>query len=186
MPLIVTCPDATCRRQLRVPDDLLGQSVKCPKCGKVFTAREEAPPAALAPRPQREDDERRPAGRPDSRDDLHDDYEDDYDDDYDRPQRRRRWRRRDYVPHRGTIILVLGILSLVTGFGFILGPIAWVMGNADMREIRAGRMDPEGEGTVNGGRICGIIGTILGVLGLLCCFLSFAAAVLEDTAGRRF
>jgi hypothetical protein len=182
MPLIVTCPDAICRRQLRVPDDLLGQSVKCPRCGKVFTAREEAPPA---PRPQPEDEERRPADRPDPPDDLHDDYEDDYDDDSDRLRRRRRWRRRDYVPHRGTIILVLGILSLVTGFGFILGPIAWVMGNADMREIRAGRMDPEGEGSTNAGRICGIIGTVLGVLSLLCCFLSFAAAVLEDT-GRRF
>jgi hypothetical protein len=181
MPLIITCPDAICRRQLRVPDDLLGQSVKCPRCGKVFTAREEAPPTPPTPRPQREE-ERRPAGRSDSRDDLHDDYEDDHDD-YDRP-RRRRWRR-DYVPHRGTTILVLGILSLVTGLGFIFGPIAWTMGNSDLHEIRAGRMDPEGEGTVNGGRICGIIGTVLGVLSLLCCFLSFAAAVLEDT-GRRF
>jgi hypothetical protein len=175
MPIIITCPDETCRRQLRVPDDLLGQSVKCPKCGKVFTAHEEAPPP---PSPAPREHEPPPADRPASRDRLHEDYEDDYDD-YDRPRRRRR--RRDYLPHRGGSILTLGILSLVC-LGFILGPIAWSMGNTDMQEIRAGRMDPEGEGTTNAGRICGIIGTILGVLGLLCGFLRLA--IVLGGAGR--
>src|SRR5207244_11629515 len=35
--------------------------------------------------------------------------------------------------------------------------------------IRAGRMDPEGEGTTNGGRICGIIGTFLNLVIPVCC-----------------
>jgi len=35
-------------------------------------------------------------------------------------------------PHRGVLILVLGILGIVCCF--ILGIIAWVMGNNDLKE----------------------------------------------------
>jgi predicted Zn finger-like uncharacterized protein len=160
MPEIITCPQ--CNRQLRVPDDLLGQEVKCPSCGATFRGgaaaseppavtpvREREPePAAAAPR-------RRPAPP-----------EDDYGDDYGDERRRRRY----LQPHRASTILVLGILALLPiGLGFILGPIAWVMGNNDLREMRAGRMDPEGESTTNAGRICGIIATILTLISLVCC-----------------
>ncbi|MBC8868000.1 MAG: DUF4190 domain-containing protein [Planctomycetes bacterium] len=62
-------------------------------------------------------------------------------------------------PHRGVLILVFGILGLtVCG---IFGPVAWIMGNADMKEIRAGRMDPSGEQMTNIGRILGMVGSIL-------------------------
>jgi predicted Zn finger-like uncharacterized protein len=40
MPTLVNCP--SCQRQLRVPDNLLGQLVKCPTCNETFTAA--APP----------------------------------------------------------------------------------------------------------------------------------------------
>jgi len=43
--------------------------------------------------------------------------------------------------------------------------MAWVMGNTDLREMRAGRMDREGEQTTNAGRICGMIGSILFLMG---------------------
>lgn len=71
-------------------------------------------------------------------------------------------------PHRGPIILTLGIISLVfsTACGFILGIIAWVMGNADLREMDAGRMDPTGRGLTQAGKICGMISVILGLIGL--------------------
>jgi len=65
-------------------------------------------------------------------------------------------------PHRGVAVLVLGILGLV--LCFICGIIAWVMGNNDLREIQAGRMDPSGLGLTKAGRICGMIGTILGIV----------------------
>ena len=67
------------------------------------------------------------------------------------------------------LLLGMGILSLVV-MPIILGPIAWVMANNDLKEMRAGRMDPEGESNTNAGRICGIIGIIMGSLGLICCF----------------
>jgi hypothetical protein len=36
MPVIVSCPD--CRRPLRVPDELLGRTVRCPQCKVLFMA----------------------------------------------------------------------------------------------------------------------------------------------------
>ena len=59
---------------------------------------------------------------------------------------------------RGWIVLALGIL----GFGcFPLGIVAWVLGNRDLREMRAGRMDPSGIGLTTAGQILGIIFTCL-------------------------
>ena len=82
-------------------------------------------------------------------------------------------------PHRGTLILVLGILGLV-----VCAPVAiaaWVMGSGDLKEIDAGTMDPSGRGITNAGKICGIIGTILLIVGLLifiaCFVFGFAAAI---------
>jgi predicted Zn finger-like uncharacterized protein len=96
---------------------------------------------------------------------------DEEEEDDERPweESRRRFRgRRDAEPHRGVLILVLGIISIVlAGFvwcsviGLPLGIAAWVMGQADLRKIRNGSMDPEGEGLTQAGKICGIIGTIL-------------------------
>ena len=64
-----------------------------------------------------------------------------------------------------TLILVLGILSIVFGcFGVILGPIAWVMGN---NALKTGMVDPSQLGQINAGRICGIIGTVLGAFALI-------------------
>ncbi len=68
-------------------------------------------------------------------------------------------------PHRGTMVLVLGILGIVINC-FILGIISWVMGNTDLSAMRAGTMDPSGEGLTQAGRICGIISVVLGVLGV--------------------
>lgn len=79
------------------------------------------------------------------------------------------------TPHRGTVILVLGIVGLVVGLlgsccgifgiaGCICGIIAWVMANKDLREMAAGTMDPTGRGTTQAGKICGIISVILGIV----------------------
>lgn len=65
-------------------------------------------------------------------------------------------------PHRGTLILVLGILSIVCCF--ICGIIAWVMANKDLKEMAAGTMDPTGRGTTQAGKICGIISVILAIV----------------------
>jgi hypothetical protein len=110
---------------------------------------------------------------------------DDYDDDDydDRPSRVRKRRRRDLEPHRGGLILALGIISFFFA-PFILGPIAWILGNIDLAAIRAGRMDPEGESQTSTGRLCGMIATIVyGVITVVillvyavCCIIGLMAS----------
>lgn len=66
--------------------------------------------------------------------------------------------------HRGGAILALGILGIAPCF--ICGIIAWVMANNDLREMAAGTMDRSGEQMTRAGKICGIIGTVLGCCGI--------------------
>jgi len=85
-------------------------------------------------------------------------------------------------PHRGTLILVLGILSLVI-CGF-LGIPAWIMGKNDLAEMQAGQLDPSGQSLTNAGRICGIIGTILLILQVIAIVLVLAFVVFGRMAAR--
>ena len=140
-----------------------------------------APPRPSSPPPRRE-----------PRDDPTDD-----DDDMDRLHRSlydRGPRRRDTAPHRGVLILVLGILSLVFtvlsmcyGLGVLvglpLGITAWVLGSGDLRKIKNQEMDEEGLGITQAGWICGIIGTILHSLLLLTCGAFLAFIIVEASNG---
>jgi len=89
-------------------------------------------------------------------------------------------RRSGLAPHRGAVILTLGIIGialqlfclLCAPFGIIslcLGIVAWVMGNNDLREMSAGRMDPSGQGLTQAGKIMGII----------CCGLTLLMVVVS-------
>jgi hypothetical protein len=70
-------------------------------------------------------------------------------------------------PHpKGTTVLVLGILSIFC-LGIVLGPIAIVMGGNALAEIDRNPAAYSNRGQVNAGRICGIIGVVLWVLGLI-------------------
>jgi len=81
------------------------------------------------------------------------------------------------VPHpRGTPVLVMGIISIVVcGLGLILGPLATFQGGQALKEIDAAPGVYNNRQTVSIGRILGIVGTILSVLGLL--WVIFALAV---------
>ncbi|MCG8602581.1 MAG: hypothetical protein MI807_20725 [Verrucomicrobiales bacterium] len=87
-------------------------------------------------------------------------------------------------PHRGTTILVLGILGIV--LCQICGIIAWVMANKDIPKMEAGTMDPEGLGQANAGKICGIISVILLALGLVFAviYFIFIAAIVGGAASQ--
>ncbi len=77
-----------------------------------------------------------------------------------------------YEEHRGTMILVFGILGIACCFPF--GIAAWVMGNADMQKINAGIMDPKGKGTTNAGKICGIVSVALASIGIILQIILFS------------
>jgi hypothetical protein len=83
-------------------------------------------------------------------------------------------RHSDYVaPHRGAVILTLGILGLT--ICFVCGIVAWVMGNEDLRSMHEGRMDRTGEGLTSAGRVCGMVGTILNAIVLVFVIIAVAA-----------
>lgn len=89
------------------------------------------------------------------------------------------------TPHRGSLILVLGILSIVCCF--ICGIVAWVMGNKDLKQMAAGTMDRSGEGLTKAGKICGMVGVILAIVGiviqLIFILLGFGMFTLRSTSG---
>src|SRR5437660_10237124 len=115
MDITTHCPG--CSAKVRVPDTLLGRSVKCPKCQTVFKAESPEEPDPGYEEVPEEVDERPRRRRPAP-------VEDDEGEDYE-PRPRRRWKQ----PHRGTTVLVLGILGLVMCAP--LGIAGWGMGNRD-------------------------------------------------------
>jgi len=209
MPVTVACP--SCGVKLNVPDNFLGKKVRCASCSTVFEAKATAPapaadeveaapaeeyikPQAPAPLPEA------PLDEPDERDDY-----DDRDGREDRESRRRRRRRRDMEPHRGGLVLGLGITSAALGLfggsgvccciifdvlavgGLATGIAAWLMGMGDLRKMDQGLLDPDGRGSTQAGYICGIIGTALSGLDLLCSVIALALSLIWNLslAGQR-
>ena len=68
--------------------------------------------------------------------------------------------------------LVLGIVSIVGCMFYgivsiICGPLAIYFGGKARKAIQAGYADPNSDGMATAGRVCGIIGTCLGSVGIL-------------------
>ena len=85
-------------------------------------------------------------------------------------------------PHRGGIILALGILGLVCCS--ICGIIAWVMGSNDLKEMAAGRMDPSGQGMTNAGKICGMSSVIILIVAFVFSLLLVSLGILSSFSQR--
>ena len=82
---------------------------------------------------------------------------------------------RSYLkPHRGPLVLTLGLVGLVCGC-HVLGIPAWILGAQDLREIREGRMDPAGEGLTQAGMIIGIIASVLVIINAVLVMLAMLA-----------
>lgn len=187
MSTFVDCP--SCGRQLRVTDDLTGSRIRCPACDSAFdsspdkAANGDVPAGDEAARPTpgtpwSVTPNARPATAPPPLSDVplgdSDEPAQQEGDEDERP-----WEqpyheaevRRDCEPHRGNLVLILGILSLVLFWapliGLILGIVVTVMGRADLKKMENGAMDPQGKGLTLAGWICGIIGTIFGALASL-------------------
>lgn len=192
---IIACPQ--CQKKLQLPEAFAGKQVQCPGCKNIFAPEMESeqPPPPLSgppplparrgdeprrgrdddydfqdrPRRSRYDDDDEPRSRRRSRDDDYDDYDD------------RRLRRR-LKPHRGSTIQLLGILSIFIA-PLILGPIAWVMGASDLREMDEGIMDPSGRQETQTGKTIGMVMTIIGIVAIVGCGLFFCLAAASGPRG---
>jgi hypothetical protein len=104
--------------------------------------------------------------------------------------------RRDCDPHRGGLVLTLGIIGLILSCfffcyglpavpGVIISIVAMVMGRNDLKRMKLGQVDPMGQGQTQGGWICGIIGTIIGIVGLLVMGALFVFMITMMTAAAK-
>jgi predicted Zn finger-like uncharacterized protein len=159
MPQLVKCPH--CQKQLNVPDNLLGKNVKCPSCQNAFVATAESaaePPSVSRRVPPTEEAVSGLAG--DSA---------------------------GLRPHRGMLVLILGIASAIIVccplVNWIAGGLAIYFGGADLKAMDRGEMDPSGRGMTKIGWILGIVGVIIGTLA--CCGGSISGIVSSMGGGGR-
>lgn len=82
-------------------------------------------------------------------------------------------------PSQASTVMVLGILSLVVCG--LLGPIAWSMGNTELARIDRGEVDPSGRGSAVAGRVCGMIASILIIVGIVAVVLMFGVFATAST-----
>jgi hypothetical protein len=98
------------------------------------------------------------------------------------PEGSHRWERRFVLPrarapHRGGLLLTLGILSVVVGApsvflflpalaGLPLALAAYLLADRDLAEMAAGRMDPGGRASAQAAQWCALAGFLLNALGL--------------------
>jgi hypothetical protein len=168
MPIEMPC--SGCGQLLRVADEHAGKMASCPKCGRVTTVP--LPDVAGRAAAQQTAASWEPlatanpfAGRPEQ-----------VTNPYAAPATAFPQQFGDLQPHRGGLILTLGILGILCCLP--LGIVAWVLGSQDLKSIRAGKMDPSGQGLTQAGMVVGIVATILGAVGILLQIVFFAIAAL--------
>jgi predicted Zn finger-like uncharacterized protein len=103
-------------------------------------------------------------------------------------RRRANLGRRDAEPHRGGLVLTLGIISLVCAvvcwpIGPVLGTVTWVLGRIDLNKMKNGDMDTEGQANTQAGWICGIIATCIGLLFYLGCGTFWTFSLMAGPRG---
>ncbi len=143
MPATVICP--ACQRKLRLPDELLGKTVKCPACKEAFTVAdpENVPPMAAVVEESAaiSSEEDSPVDRPRRRMPVDDEDDDRYEDDYDdRPRRRRRGSRSDAkskVTGPAIGLMVSGGVGLAVGLVNLAGNIIQILNGAAQAQANA-------------------------------------------------
>ena len=82
---------------------------------------------------------------------------------------------------KATIAVVVGVLGIVCCG--LLAPVAWYLGNEEIKAIDAGRLSETNRGMAQVGKILGIIGSILLILGLLWVLFFGGMAVIGALTG---
>jgi hypothetical protein len=159
MPIEMPCNG--CGQTLRVADEHAGKMARCPKCGAVVNVPAAGTTAAAAPPPQPVPDFLQPA----SSSNPFADRPDQDTNPYVSPTALQTPVRSYRQPHRGGLILTFGIVGLLCCMP--LGIVAWVMGAADLKAIRAGTMDPAGQSMTQAGMVIGIISVVLACIGIV-------------------
>jgi len=183
MPIVTHCP--TCRRQLRVPDELLGRDVKCPECLTVFTAATD--PEARDPEDAGAEPEETPATSS-AEVESEDYYDDEDDEDIPRRHRRRAWRARAREDVAGPAVglVVISAIDILLAF-FLVFSAAFEMARAPDAPVGGERAAPpnrrQRDRDVNRDepmerQVGGVLVMGWGVIALLCGVLTMVSGLL--------
>jgi predicted Zn finger-like uncharacterized protein len=159
MPEQIRCPE--CDATLRVPDNLLGKSVKCPKCQTTFTAEldEPAEPERIVKEPTRASS-RRPSQPVEEEDEDDDRYPEDEDED--RPRRRRR--RRSFAEAESAVAGPAIALMVVGGIAIGLAILGLVLNLLGVGLLAANPRGMAGPQQADSARMFGsVVGGIIGI-----------------------
>jgi cytochrome c biogenesis protein CcdA len=66
--------------------------------------------------------------------------------------------------NRALTALVVGLVSVMTCCGMPLAPVAWYLGNQELRAIAEGRSPATGNGMAMAAKILGMVGTLMMVM----------------------
>lgn len=173
--MAIEFPCAGCGKILRVQDVHAGESAKCPECDAITVI----PDASVAGGESRSDDGFHISDGNNPFSDAEDSVQRDRNP-FEAPKAGIDPQKGDgmsgAIPqqHRGVLILVLGIMSLICCN--LLGIAAWVMANEDLARMDRGQMDSSGRGLTQAGKVCSIIALGLMALGIV---LQFVLVLVE-------
>ena len=168
--MAIEFPCVGCGKTLRVQDEHAGESAKCPECQAITVI----PDASVAGEESRSDDGFHISDGNNPFADADDSVQRDRNPfeapkaDID-PQKGDGMSGAILQQHRGVLILVLGIMSLICCN--LLGIAAWVMANEDLARMDRGQMDSSGRSLTQAGKVCGIIALGLMALGIVLQFV---------------
>lgn len=173
MPIDTKCPG--CGRLLRVGDEHAGRQARCPACCTIYVVPSGQTPARTPGQPPTAPIA--PDGNPfgDRAEGLGSGVGTVVPEWAASPTR-------NAIPHRGGLILVLGVLAWIIGCP-IFGVVAWIMGSSDIREMRCGRMDPAGLGITQAGYVLGMINSILWIIGAVLVMVLLMIGLAASVAG---
>jgi len=166
----------TCDSVLSVSDEHAGKQAKCPKCANVNSIPNSSQPAPAPPVvPPPVAPQAMPAG---------------YNAGYSQPMQGMATQAPygapisgSFEPHRGGLVLTMGIFGVVFSCLGIIGIIGIVMSSRDLKKIKAGQMDPQGEGLTTFGLVLSIVGTVIFACVLLYVLFILAIVALATAAG---
>ena len=173
-----------CQKTLRVPDEFAGRKAKCPNCQtilKVPAANETVAPQQVQPPIESSSDLFAGLDSPDSTSSYGQSSPSPSatGNPYSRPQAQS-YQGSGGTPHRGGLVLGLGIGAMACNFCLVPGILAVVFGLADLRAMKEGRMDNEGHGLTLAGTIMGGIMTGIAALAI---FFYVVMVIIAIVAG---
>jgi hypothetical protein len=84
------------------------------------------------------------------------------------------------------VALVVGLVGVMTCCGMPLAPVAWYLGNQELKAISEGRSPAAGNGMAMAAKILGMVGTLLmAVIAVWICFMG-GFVILQAWLGSHF